>query len=197
MADVIGSIVAFAGPVENIPANWLLCDGRFFSKLIFPDLFAAIGTNWGGDGDPFFLLPDLRGQFLRGVDTDTSGASSSPAQDPDRDARAASNPAANVSHPGSSGNKVGSKQSYATARPTKPLITDDPGDHSHLDPTWAGGTGPFELAVGAARGPGNSDFIPPNNTSNAGRHTHTVTSGGDNETRPRNAYVCWIIKATN
>jgi Phage Tail Collar Domain len=63
----IGAVVAFAGDVHSL-ANWMLCNGDPVSKDAFPELFGAIGTNWGGDGNPNFYLPDLRGLFLRGVD---------------------------------------------------------------------------------------------------------------------------------
>ena len=39
------------------------------SRTTFPTLFKAIGSSWGeGDGATTFNLPDLRGEFLRGVD---------------------------------------------------------------------------------------------------------------------------------
>lgn len=35
----------------------------------YPNLYAAIGTTWGaGDNVTTFNLPDLRGEFLRGLD---------------------------------------------------------------------------------------------------------------------------------
>ena len=67
-----GMIVPFAGPKENIPDGWLLCDGATVSRTTFFALFKAIGTAWGqGDGTTTFNLPDLRGMFLRGVSGDS------------------------------------------------------------------------------------------------------------------------------
>lgn len=61
-----GSIVAFGGDVA--PSGWLLCNGKLLLKTDYADLYNAIGTNWGSDTALDFRLPDLRGQFLRGVD---------------------------------------------------------------------------------------------------------------------------------
>lgn len=61
-----GSIMAFGG--ASVPSGWLLCDGSTVSRAVYPNLFAAIGSAWGrGDGSTTFVLPDLRGLFLRGV----------------------------------------------------------------------------------------------------------------------------------
>lgn len=63
----IGSVSAFAMPTP--PKGWLVCDGSEVSRTDYADLYAAIGTVWG-DGDQIstFNLPDLRGEFLRGLD---------------------------------------------------------------------------------------------------------------------------------
>ena len=66
-ADITGSIIVYAG--GTVPSEYLLCDGSEISRTTYADLFAAIGTAWGGgDGSTTFNLPDLRGQFLRGLD---------------------------------------------------------------------------------------------------------------------------------
>lgn len=62
-----GFIGCFA--MERLPAGWLLCDGRSYSRDKYRDLFATIGTLWGqGGDDTTFNVPDLRGMFLRGFD---------------------------------------------------------------------------------------------------------------------------------
>ncbi len=60
-----GTVISFAG--ANAPAGYLVCDGSTVSSTTYPELYAAIGTLWGGDATNF-NLPDLRGQFLRGQD---------------------------------------------------------------------------------------------------------------------------------
>lgn len=55
-------------PSTEAVAGWLVCDGSTLNSLSYPDLFASIGYTYGGSaGD--FLLPDLRGRFVRGWDT--------------------------------------------------------------------------------------------------------------------------------
>ena len=52
------------------PIGWLVCDGSAVSRSTYPQLFAAIGTNWGvGDGSTTFNLPDLRGRTPIGAGT--------------------------------------------------------------------------------------------------------------------------------
>lgn len=61
----IGSILMY--PSENIPDNFLACDGSELSKKVYSDLYALIKGTWGETKDTFFL-PDLQGQFIRGWD---------------------------------------------------------------------------------------------------------------------------------
>ena len=53
----IGTIIDFGGLTP--PVGYLACDGSAVSTSIYPDLFAAIGYTWGGNGSSF-ILPDLR-----------------------------------------------------------------------------------------------------------------------------------------
>lgn len=65
----IGTIVPFAG--SSAPSTqWLPCDGATYNSLgdtTLADLFAAIGTLWGGTGASDFKVPDLRGRLPVGV----------------------------------------------------------------------------------------------------------------------------------
>ena len=62
-----GFIMPFAGGVA--PAGWLKCNGAAVSRTAYAALFAAIGTTFGaGNGTSTFNLPDLRGEFVRGLD---------------------------------------------------------------------------------------------------------------------------------
>jgi hypothetical protein len=49
------------------PTGYLICDGTSKLKSLYPDLFDAIGYTYGGSGSSFHV-PDLRGQFVRGLD---------------------------------------------------------------------------------------------------------------------------------
>jgi microcystin-dependent protein len=147
----VGSIVAYGG--RSIPNGWLLCIGDTVSRTIYNKLFIAIDSVWGnGNGSTTFHLPDLRGQFLRGV-------SASSNVDSDTLLRTAKYIGGNT------GNKVGSFQN------------DELKSHNHqvFTTSWNGSTG---FAAG----------------NGSGVAIGTVNSTGGAETRPKNAYVYYIIK---
>jgi microcystin-dependent protein len=60
-----GFVDMYAG--ATAPTGWLLCDGASVSTTTYAALFTAIGYTYGGASGSF-NLPDLRGQFLRGLD---------------------------------------------------------------------------------------------------------------------------------
>ena len=63
-----GTIISGAGP--NPPAGYMLCDGSAISRAFYANLFNAINVAWGyGDNASTFNIPDLRGMFIRGVDS--------------------------------------------------------------------------------------------------------------------------------
>jgi len=63
----VGTVNYFARQLP--PEGWLLCDGREVSRDVFADLFNMLGNSFGtGDGKTTFNLPDLRGEFIRGLD---------------------------------------------------------------------------------------------------------------------------------
>jgi microcystin-dependent protein len=96
-----GTVVAYMGLATAVPAGWLLCDGKSYSRTVYNNLFAVMGTASGApDGTTNFNVPDLRGMFLRGVDG-TAG------RDPDSGTRTA------VNGYGYAGNQVGSVQTDA------------------------------------------------------------------------------------
>ena len=67
IAAPTGSVYTFAG--STVPTGWLKCNGALLSRTTYASLFAVIGTTYGaGDGSTTFALPDLRGEFVRGVD---------------------------------------------------------------------------------------------------------------------------------
>ena len=56
-----GSVIAYAG--TTAPSGWLMCDGATYSYATYPALSTVLGVLSGN-----FTVPDLRGQFVRGVD---------------------------------------------------------------------------------------------------------------------------------
>lgn len=186
-----GTIVAYGGGMPA-PQGWLFCDGTLCSKSDYPGLYAAIGTAWGGT-DTHFNVPDLRGRFLRGVDHNMN-------RDLDRATRTES------SSGGNAGDTVGSLQGYATAQPSNAFGTNSTGVHDHVTHSkgkitgqlsgylsndnnrYSAGGGADKLGL-KTDGP-DADF----RTGDANPHSHTISSGGDKETRPVNANVEFIIK---
>ncbi len=60
MDPTLGEIRIFAG--NYAPIDWALCDGSSVRISDNQQLFALLGTTWGGDGTTSFKLPDLRGR---------------------------------------------------------------------------------------------------------------------------------------
>lgn len=185
-----GTVLPFAGAVP--PPGFLLCDGTELAISAYPRLYAAIGTSWGAASSATFTLPDLRGRFLRGVD---EGAGN----DPNSTSRIAINPGGNV------GDEVGSLQSDGRRgfSGTFSGTTSTAGSHSHTFNTYNDdydeddGNSSIHNDGWADDRP-NTSSPTSNPVSTAGSHTHdfnlSVSFTGDAETRPKNAYVHFIIK---
>lgn len=159
-----GTIMAYGGP--NAPPGWLVCDGATVSRTQYSELYAVIGNRSGhGDGATTFHLPDLRGRFLRGVNSPVGSPGSG--QDPDAGSRYQQNPG------GATGDNVGSLQ--------------DDAFRSHSHPPQAA---PHFLVINGAGAQGLPGGTGPEQYE--GRTTSGAAGG--NETRPKNSYVLWIIK---
>lgn len=66
-ASMTGTVLPFAGAAA--PGGWLLCHGQAVSRSEYANLFGVIGETFGdGDGSTTFNVPDLRGEFIRGLD---------------------------------------------------------------------------------------------------------------------------------
>ena len=48
-------------PFNFVPAGWAWCDGQLMPISQNTNLFALLGTTYGGDGKSVFALPNLRG----------------------------------------------------------------------------------------------------------------------------------------
>ena len=62
-----GTVLAMASP--TVPVGFLECSGATVSRTTYSALFSLIGTTYGaGDSSTTFVLPNLRGAFIRGWD---------------------------------------------------------------------------------------------------------------------------------
>lgn len=66
----IGVWYPFAG--TSLPANHLWCLGQVIPITLYPLLFAALGTAWGGDGVSNFGIPNSPGRVLVGAGLGTA-----------------------------------------------------------------------------------------------------------------------------
>ncbi|WP_142416140.1 phage tail protein [Bartonella massiliensis] len=162
-----GFIGTFAS--EKIPSGWLLCDGKEYSRKNYANLFAVLGETWGkGDGQTTFNVPDLRGMFLRGLDS---------GREIDK------------------GRLLGSQQEESFKAHIHEGKTDSTGEHQHnfsevknynIRHGW-GDTEEYKAVVTSKSGL----------TKTAGEHEHKILlqkTGGD-ETRPVNMAVVYAVKA--
>lgn len=201
-----GMVIWFAGTAT--PTGWLYCNGEAVSRTTYAALFAAIGTTYGeGDASTTFNLPDLRGEFVRGLDDGaqvdvgrTLGSNQTEAFKSHAHTGTASSSGSSHSHSGSSSSAGGH---------THPLS--DPGHtHNYKGPVVGG----YQAASGAAYvNKGMENILSDPRTtgitmSSAGSHSHSLTidSGGDHshtvsvtatggtETRPRNIALRALIR---
>lgn len=179
VANPLGSIIAYSGsqdpPTDGISgeAQWMLCDGRALDQTTYSALYALIGTSFGNGtiNNPnhiqnAFNIPDLRGRFIRGTD-DMNGTAAG--NDPDTASRTPMMPGGNT---GQSSNKVGSLQPDGIV------------SHNHTF------LGQFIEASGGGGFQGHGF----DSNSKSDPATFTMSNTGGNETRPKNAYLNFIIR---
>ena len=151
---------------STAPTGYLAANGAAVSRTTYATLFAAIGTVYGGgDGSTTFNLPDLRGEFIRGLD---SGRGID------------------------SGRTLGSTQADATARPDTDFTgsTNTAGSHNHgynggsLKALQGDNAGNDDYAGGGGT----------TSNAGSHSHSVTISGGGDAETRPRNVALLACIK---
>ena len=156
-----GILAPYAGAETNIPSGWLLCSGQTVDKTTYWELFAVIGTTFGGSGSGF-AVPDLRGRFPLGADN--MGGTSA-----DRVTAAAADtigsgagvettsytPAGTNSAPDTGGTAISTSQMPAHT-------------HTYSDPNLAAGS----VAASAGGGVTNST----GSTGGGGSHSHSTTA---------------------
>lgn len=162
-----GEIINFAG--NTCPTGTYDTNGDIYTNVLDPDLFAAIGCNWGCPSGTTFRVPKLDGMFLRGKDAGSG-------KDPDAGSRIAQNG-------GATGDNVGSVQSDAFQNITGQF------SGAYYSSNVAGAFAANGAAV-AQQDSGSS--ARPIITFDASRVARTST-----ETRPVNAYVKYCIVRFN
>jgi hypothetical protein len=172
-----GGLVSLQGEALE-QAGWLLCDGRAVDRNVYSNLFRAIGESWGKGDRVTFHLPDLRGVFLRGVNHGRSG----PYADPDALTRT------NVIAGGNAADNVGSVQ-WDALQNVKGII----GDFNSYGAfkggiTWPFGATPNQLTSTGLRKADGSDHY-----ARIDMDLSRVVKTSS-ETRPKNAYVNYLIK---
>lgn len=182
---VVGEIVAF--PYDSIPGGFLVCDGGEVSRADYPELFDKLLVSYGpGDSVSTFHLPDLRGQFIRGLDlgsgTDPNAASRTNRGD------------------GTTGSTVGTKQSDATAVNglSASSSSGSAGSHKHQLALDTYGTGNLCNAIEYRGCSSESDKSYSDHVmTSAGSHSHSISTSlsGNSETRPTNIAMIYAIRA--
>lgn len=168
-----GTVLALASDeATSLASDWLPCDGRTYdaTDARYSALFAEIGVSHGGDGKPEFCVPELGGMFVRGV-SETS------AHDPDAATRGPARPDLPAGEQGNADNAVGTSQVDATAAPNNPFETvfpHLPDDGVHCWNSLGYDTGEVNW---------NGLTVP------------IAQKGGDDESRPVNTAVDWIVQA--
>jgi microcystin-dependent protein len=201
----LGAVFAFAP--NAVPSGYLLCDGQAVSRTTYADLFAAIGTTFGGgDGVATFNVPDMRDWFIRGRNPTTRTIGSTQA------ASLASHTHA-VSDPGHVHTATQAAHSHAVSDPAHSHGVSDPG-HVHGGNRAQGGSSTFSGA-GFNNGIENSaaavtgvtvtaaytgigvEATQPAITVQSANTGLQVGAAGGVETVPQNIAMDYYIKAVN
>ncbi len=164
----LGTVIQYMGAQATLPdlasLGWLVCDGSSISSATYPDLYAAIGTTYGGNGSPSFNLPNLLGCFMRSVDPNGT-------EDPDYSSR--SSPI--INNPTTVGPMVGSRQGCEVQ------------NHQH---NWSNNFGQITYS-GDDINVQLCDNSP--HGGNQGTQATTNNDGGGSETRPVNVYAYFLM----
>jgi microcystin-dependent protein len=158
-----GAVMSFA--MSSAPPHWLICDGSAVSRSTYSDLFEAIGATFGsGDGTTTFNLPDMRGEFIRGLD---------------------------VGRGVDAARALGSAQGEALKSHTHTGSTSSDGAHTHNVAVNGTGTGGSNYNLGSNS---NNAGNVATSSAGSHSHTFTTGSSGGTETRPRNIALLMCIK---
>lgn len=112
------------------PTGWLLCDGTSYLRASFPDLFTAIGTQYGSVDGTHFNVPNLTGRVVVTID---SGDTDFDTRGETRGAKTVASAGSN-SAPTFTGSALGTHShgtgTYATSAHVGTAVADHP-SHTH------------------------------------------------------------------
>lgn len=160
----VGSVQAMHRDHANPPIGWLHCNGASVSKTAYARLYEQIGGTYGETTDNF-TLPDLRGEFLRGLD---------------------------ASRGIDSGRALGSSQAAEVGdhKHELPLAIENNGN-IHLIDSLPYGTGGTFTSTDQNSGGGTSSTVASYALSN---NPYEATDVGSGDNRPRNVAFPFFIK---
>ena len=172
-------------PFDKAPTGWLKANGAAVSRTAYAELFSKLGEKWGkGDGFNTFNLPDLRGEFIRGlddgrgIDVDRTIGSNQGDQLRSHTHGASADTQGGHTHTGTTntqGNHSHNGSTNADGDHAHGGSTSTDGGHQH-DSGWGESSGaPYGFARTNAQGSGDTDwdnrsFL----TNTAGSHSHTI-----------------------
>ncbi len=153
-------------PTAAAPSGWLACNGAVVSRVTYARLFSRIGTTYGaGDGSSTFHLPDLRGEFIRGLDQGRGV---------------------------DTGRTLGSLQDDDLAPHVHSGVTSVNGSHTHTVGIETNFTAGSEMAAGVGYAQGA--LAVQTSSGGSHTHTVTIESAGGAESRPRNIALLYCVK---
>lgn len=191
-----GEVSYFARPTA--PPNYLKANGAAISRSAYPELFSAIGTQFGaGNGTTTFNVPDLRGEFIRcwddgrGVDVNRNfGSAQAAAVVAHTHVASTSIGAISHSHSYSGSTGGGGAHSHNLNIGTNDIATGNP------PPITAPGQNSSSISGAISTAPDHTHAF--SGTTNTVTQTPTasttVQSSGVSDGRPRNVALLACIK---
>lgn len=206
-----GSILCYGGTVA--PSGYFICDGSAIDRTLYSTLFGIIGIIYGaGDGITTFNIPDLRGIFIRGLD---SGSGIDPARTigsqqahafQQHNHSGTTQPESNHTHTisGNTNNQSNDHKHQLSSNITI-ISPSTPTALNYIAKEYNNGTNysnyylfsgtSTSATLGKTSNTNTNHIHNYNGSSSAGTaHDHTISSYGQNETRPVNLALNWIIK---
>ncbi|OQW91578.1 MAG: hypothetical protein BWK79_16570 [Beggiatoa sp. IS2] len=193
-----GTVIGYTGPLNATirqqlqQVGWLMCDGSDYPIADYPALYQVIQSFYGPAAEKTFKVPDFRGIFLRGLDSDKGYDIARTLGSYQADANKTHTHSGEIE-------PSGNHQHQAISQPA--------GDHQHL----LEAKGYWYTSKQKNERPAMTQEVDDNQkywTTPAGEHHHEITieangehrhtlviaSQGEIEARPKNYPVIYLIK---